>query len=138
LPSADNLPFLSFPSDFTTLPTVSFVSHNLCNDMHDCSASSGDDWLSRNLDAYIQWAPTHHSLLIVTFDEDDYIGTNQVVTFFEGALVQPGQYRERITHYNVLRTIEAMYSLPYAGQAARVATITDIWQTLAPSTPAAP
>ena len=135
VPSADNRPFTSFPSDFTTLPTVSFISPNLCHDMHNCAASSGDDWLRSHLDAFIQWAPAHHSLLIVTFDEDDYDATNRVVTFFEGALVQPGAYRERITHYNVLRTLEAMYSLPYAGQAAHVATITDIWQTPTPPAP---
>ena len=127
VPSSDNLPFSSFPADFTKLPIVSFVVPNLCHDMHDCAPSSGDDWMSSHLDAYIQWTTTHNSLLIVTFDEDDYHGTNQIVTFFEGAGVKPGHYSERITHYNVLRTLETMYGLPHAGQAANVASITDIW-----------
>ena len=133
VPSADNRPFSSFPNDFTTLPAVSFVIPNLCHDMHDCAPDTGDAWVSRYLDSYIQWAQAHNSLLIVTFDEDDYYGSNQVVTFFEGQMVQPGQYNERISHYNVLRTLETMYGLPYAGQAANVATITDIWN--APSSP---
>ncbi len=135
VPNSATLPFSSFPTDFTQLPTVSFVIPNLCDDMHDCAPSTGDDWLSSNLDGYIQWAQTHNSLLIVTFDEDDYYGTNQVVTFFEGEMVKPGQYSERITHYNVLRTLEAMYGLPHAGQAAHVATITDIWRGPKSSTP---
>ncbi len=134
VPSSTNLPFSSFPTDFTQLPTLSFVIPNLCHDMHDCAPSIGDAWLSSHLDGYLQWANTHNSLLIVTFDEDDYYGTNQVVTFFEGAMVKPGQYSERITHYNVLRTLEAMYGLPYAAQAANVATITDIWSGLTPPT----
>lgn len=36
---------------------------NLCNDMHDCSAATGDTWLKTHLDAYIRWANTHNSLL---------------------------------------------------------------------------
>jgi len=135
VPSSDNLPFANFPSDFTQLPTVSFVIPNLCHDMHDCAPSIGDAWLSSRLDGYIQWAKTHNDLLIVTFDEDDRSGPNQIVTFFEGPLVKAGQYSQRITHANVLRTIEAMYGLPYAGQAAKVATITDIWNKLASPTP---
>ncbi len=48
---------------------------------------------------------------------------------------QPGKYSERITHYNVLRTLEAMYGPPYAGHAANAATITDIWNTPSSPTP---
>ncbi len=128
VPSSANLPFSSFPTDFTQLPTMSFVVPNLCHDMHDCAPSTGDDWMSSHLDAYIQWAQTHNSLLIVTFDEDDYSQTNLVTTFFEGPMVKPGQYSEHITHYNVLRTLEVMYGLlPHVGQASKVGTITDIW-----------
>jgi hypothetical protein len=135
VPSSDNLPFSSFPSDFTQLPTVSFVVPNICNDMHDCAPTSGDGWLRSNLDGYIQWAATHNSLLIFTFDEDDSGGTNQITTFFEGPMVNPGKYNERITHYSVLRTLEAMYGLPHAGEAANAATITDIWSGSTSSTP---
>ena len=135
VPSTATLPFSGFPTDFTQLPTVSFVVPNLCNDMHDCAPSTGDDWLSSHMADYIEWAQTHNSLLIVTFDEDDYSGANQILTFFEGAPVQPGQYGEHITHYNVLRTLEAMYGLPYAGEAANVSTITDIWNGPASPTP---
>ena len=135
VPSLDNLPYSSFPTDFTQLPTVSIVVPNICNDMHDCAPTSGDDWLRSNLDRYIQWTATHNSLLIVTFDEDDSAGTNQVTTFFEGPMVKPGKYGERITHYNVLRTLEAMYGLPHAGGAANVATLTDIWSGSTTPTP---
>jgi hypothetical protein len=114
---------------------MSFVIPNLCNDMHDCAPSTADAWLSSHLDGYIQWAKSHNSLLILTFDEDDTSGPNRIATFFEGAMVKAGSYSERITHYNVLRTIEAMYGLPYAGQATNVATITDIWGGLASPTP---
>jgi hypothetical protein len=44
-------------------------------------------------------------------------------------MVNTGQYAEPINHFNVLRTIEDMYGLPYAGASATAAPITDIWTT---------
>ena len=71
LPSATNKPFTQFPTNFTLLPTVSFVVPTLAHDMHDGTRKQGDDWLLANMDAYAQWAKTHNSLLIVTWDKDD-------------------------------------------------------------------
>jgi len=129
IPPADNLPFANFPTNYTTLPTVSFVIPNLNDDMHDGTIAQGDTWLKNNLDAYIQWAKTNNSLLIVTFDEDDSTQNNQVLTFFCGPMVKTGTYPELINHYNVLRTLEDMFGLPYAGNAATATPITDCWVT---------
>src|SRR4051794_27828817 len=43
--AASNQPFSVFPTNYAALPTVAFVSPNLCNDMHDCSVATGDTWL---------------------------------------------------------------------------------------------
>jgi hypothetical protein len=66
-------------------------------------------------------------LLIVTWDEDDGTQKDRIPTIFVGQMVHPGQYNEFINHYNVLRTIEDMYGLPYAGNSSTVTPITDIW-----------
>jgi phospholipase C len=132
IPAAANKRFSDFPSDFTTLPTVSWVVPNLCNDMHDCSTSTGDRWLKNHLNAYVQWAQTHNSLLITTFDEDDNLGDNRIATIFNGQPVKPSIYNERIDHFSVLRTIEDMYALPHIGRAAQAASITDAWNTSTP------
>ncbi|MFB9684963.1 alkaline phosphatase family protein [Amycolatopsis plumensis] len=128
VPAASNVRFSSFPSDFTQLPTVSFVTPDMCNDMHDCSIGTGDTWLKQNLDAYAQWAKTHNSLLITTFDEDSNTSVNQIFTSFTGAHVKVGSYSETINHYTVLRTIEASYGLPGIGNAASKSPILDVWQ----------
>ena len=128
VPAASNVRFSSFPSDFTQLPTVSFVTPDMCNDMHDCSIGTGDTWLKKNLDAYAQWAKTHNSLLITTFDEDSNTSVNQIFTTFTGANVKVGSYSETINHYTVLRTIEASYGLPGIGNAASKSPILDVWQ----------
>ncbi|GAA2879777.1 acid phosphatase [Actinoplanes cyaneus] len=128
VPAASNVRYSTFPADYTKLPTVSFVTPDMCNDMHDCSIGTGNTWLKNNLDAYAQWAKTHNSLLIVTFDEDNSLSLNHIWTTFVGANVKAGSYSEKITHYTVLRTIEAAYGLPALGGAANVSPITDVWQ----------
>jgi hypothetical protein len=127
LPPAVNTPFTAFPADYGTLPTISFVVPDMDYDMHDGSVASGDAWLKNNLDPYIQWAKTHNSLFILTFDEDDVTTTNQIATFFFGPMVKQGQYGEHITHHNLLRTLEDMYGLGHAGAAANAAPIVDVW-----------
>jgi acid phosphatase len=126
------LRFKDFPAgtdSFDSLPTVAFVIPNLKNDMHDQvpppgSIRTGDRWLEDHLNAYYQWAKTHNSLLIVTWDESDLQdkdpvtgadasiplgptdpavqGTdqrsrnrrNQIATIFAGARVKHGDYAE--------------------------------------------
>ena len=128
VPSSDNMPFTSFPtSDFSSLPTISFVVPNQQNDMHDGTIAQGDTWLQNNIDAYAQWAMTNNSLLIVTWDEDDGTQNNQIPTIFVGQHVKVGQYSETINHYNILRTLEDAYGLPYANESANVSPITDCW-----------
>ncbi len=145
----DSVPFYedgslnNFPTDaagFDRLPTVSFVVPNLDNDMHDGSIKQGDGWLQAHLSDYAQWAKTHNSLLILTFDEDNTkaIQPNTIPTIFYGGDVKPGEYSEEITHYSVLRTIEQMYDLPQAGQSSAADPITDIWDSSAPQQAAAP
>jgi len=125
--SSSNLRFSAFPTDFTTLPSVGIVVPNLCNDMHDCSVSTGDTWLKNNIGAYATWAKAHNSLLVVTFDEDDHSASNRIPTLFYGAHVATGSYSEHITHYTVLRTLESLRGLGCVANSCNVSAITDIW-----------
>jgi acid phosphatase len=126
-------PFTAFPADFSSLPTVSIVVPNEQNNMHDGTIAAGDDWLQQNLDAYVQWAIDHNSLLILTWDEDDGNHGNQIVTLFVGAGIAPGIYNMPINHLNVLRTVEDLYGLDYIGDTAGVAAITSIFAVPEPS-----
>jgi phosphatidylinositol-3-phosphatase len=129
VPGSVSLPFTSFPATaFARLPTVSFVIPDLCHDMHDCSIGVGDAWLAAHIGGYTDWAMSHDSLLIVTFDEDDHSAGNHIPTVFAGQHVRPGRHAEPVTHYSVLATIEAAYALPREGQAATASPITNIWR----------
>jgi phosphatidylinositol-3-phosphatase len=153
VPFSCNQPFAAFPTDaagYAALPTVSFVVPNQQNDMHDGSIGQGDSWVKTQiLDGYYQWAKSHNSLLIVTFDEDaNNTATNQIATIFAGALVKPANYSETninppdarppdglitptgtaMNHYNVLRTIEEMFGLVALGGSANTPPLTDIFR----------
>ena len=124
IPSSLNLPFTSFPTDYNTLPTVSFVIPNLKNDMHDGTVAEGDTWLKNNLDGYVQWAKKHNSLFILTFDEDDKSAGNNIPTIFVGSTITAGQVTKSTTLYGLLRTIQDMYGLPYIANSASTENIT--------------
>jgi len=126
VPAASNLRYADFPAstNYASLPTVSFVTPNMCNDMHDCSVGTGDTWLKNNLTAYATWAKTHNSLLIITFDEDNGGSSNHIFTAFVGAHTQVGTFTNQINHYNVLSTIESSYGLTHLNSAAAV---TNVW-----------
>jgi phosphatidylinositol-3-phosphatase len=129
VPAADSLPFSRFPAgDYARLPALSFVIPNLCHDMHDCPVATGDAWLRAHLSGYAQWAAHHASLLVVTWDENDNSPGNQIPTIITGQLVRPARYRAPVTHYGLLRTLEALYRLPPTGHAASAHVITGIWK----------
>lgn len=121
------LPFSDFPSDYSKLPTVSFVIPGVKEDMHDGSIYDGDRWLKQNLSGYAEWAKTHNSLLIVTYDEDNWWHGNQVPAIFIGSMVKPGKYSQRLNHYNLFETLVSMYGLDIADP--KNAPIADIWLT---------
>jgi phosphatidylinositol-3-phosphatase len=130
VPPTANQPLSAMPSDYTSLPTVSFVIPNLCHDMHDCSIAQGDEWLRMNVDGYAQWARSHNSLLIVTFDESEssHDQDNHIATLAVGELVTPGPLTQRTDHYGLLRTIQDLYGLPPLGHSAQAASIPGLWR----------
>jgi len=128
IPSVCNQPFTSWPTDLSRLPTVAFVVPDLDHDMHDGTIAQADAWLKDKLGAYVRWAADHNSLLIFTFDEDDFRENQRIPTFFVGPMIRTGKYDRTITHYDVLRTIEALYHLPPVGAAATATTIDACWR----------
>ncbi|MGZ3750908.1 MAG: alkaline phosphatase family protein [Mucilaginibacter sp.] len=135
IPSSASVPMTDFPKNFKKLPTVSFVVPDMDYDMHNIGIAGdaaaikrGDLWLKNNLSDYADWAKRHNSLLIVTFDEDDYDpqNGNRIPTIFLGAKVNKGEYSDAINHYHLLHTLEVMYGLPVTDNVS-AAPITSVW-----------
>lgn len=166
LPSATNQTFTPFAAisaagAFSQLPTVSIVVPNQQHDDHGVAGGAsgnqliadGDTWLKNNINAYAAWAKTHNSLLIVTWDEDDYSSINRIPTIFYGANVKTGRFGELqttsftsvingdteaagapqydaikgINHWNILRTVEDIYHLGHAGASANAEPVIDVF-----------
>jgi phosphatidylinositol-3-phosphatase len=127
VPASSNLVYNGYPS---SPPLLSFIVPNLCNDMHDCSTQTGDNWLKTNLPPILQYDQSHNGLLILTWDEadPDADGTNHIATLMIGPMVKPGSYAQRVDHYSVLRTIETIAGVPCTAYACGSPLIKKIWR----------
>jgi hypothetical protein len=132
IPVATNKSFSAFPSDFTQLPHLSYVVPTQFHDMHDDDPSdgltpvrAGDNWLRDNIQSYANWAATHNSLLIVTWDEDGGNEGNRIPTVLYGANIKNGtQDNSTWTLHNLLRTLEdSNGTSTHAGQANKTRSI---------------
>lgn len=134
IPSYLSQPMTTFPKDFNKLPSLAFVIPDMDHDMHNLGGPGdsaaivrGDNWLKKNLSAYIKWAKTHNSLFILTYDEDQFTAQNRIPTIFVGANIKPGKYDEKINHYSVLKTLEAIYGLDFTHNNDAF-VIKDVWK----------
>ena len=67
-----------------------FLVPNLLNDMHGTDPhriQHADTWLYTHLGAYVRWAQENNSLLIVTWDEGDWLLNNHIPTILIGPMV---------------------------------------------------
>jgi phosphoesterase family protein len=121
--------FANFPTDYSTLPAISFVVPNTVDDMHDSGIAAGDSWAQAQLDGYAQWAKTHNSLLIIVSDENDadpnYNANqpgengNTALAVMVGAGITPGTVDNTVyDHYSMLRTLEDLFGLGHLGASA--------------------
>jgi len=110
-----------------SMPDISarftFVTPNLCNDMHDCNVQTGDRWLNHFLPKV--FASTQYrsgtTAVFLTWDEDDRGHANRIPTLVIAPSVHPGTSVKRaFNHYSLLRTTQELLRLrPLLGEAAR-------------------
>jgi phosphatidylinositol-3-phosphatase len=123
-----------------TLPAFSFITPNLCHDMHDCDVATGDRFLSGLVPGLLRELGPH-GFLVITWDEgssnagccvDAHGG--RIATIVAGPDVRRGARSGRaVDHYGVLRTIENALGLaPLGGAAAPRSGTLDALFTPAP------
>jgi phosphatidylinositol-3-phosphatase len=88
-----------------------FLTPNLCNDMHDCSVATGDSWLSTFLPKILD-SPTYTAggtAVFITWDEDNGSSGNQVPLLVISPYTPAGATTgASLSHYSLLRTTEDM------------------------------
>ncbi|HEY9287265.1 MAG TPA: alkaline phosphatase family protein [Candidatus Dormibacteraeota bacterium] len=127
--AAHVVPFTQFSGDMSSgnVPNFVWITPNLCNDMHDCAVSTGDNWL-RSVVPTITGSAAFRSggVLFITWDEgsssagccgDTYGG--QVATLVISPRSIPG-YRSGVAenHYGLLRTVEDALRLSHLNAAS--------------------
>ena len=99
-----------------------FVTPNICHDMHDCSTRAGDAWLAGFVPRILRTRAYRRGQSVVFITWDEGSGDNHVATLVLSRFTKPGTVsRKRFDHYSLLRTTEALLGLPPLGQAARAA-----------------
>src|SRR5437899_13020651 len=65
------VPFSQFAKELAnnTLPAYSFITPNICNDAHNCTLATADNWLKTHINQLIQNPSFQNGLLIIVFDE---------------------------------------------------------------------
>lgn len=98
-----------------------FVTPNLCNDMHDCSTATGDAWLATFMGKVFA-SPEYaagKTAVFLTWDEDDSGHGNHIATVVAAPSIVPGTVSgATFDHYSMLRTTEEMLGLGFVGSAA--------------------
>ncbi len=108
------------------------IAPNLCNDMHDCSADSGDTWLQSFIPQVMNSAAfKQDGVILITWDEgtDNVGGGGHVPTIVISDRVQPGfQSSIQHNHYSLLHTIEEAWNLGCLGQACQANTLSEFFK----------
>lgn len=101
-------------ASFTTSASLTFVTPNLCNDAHDCSLTTADNFLAGFLPKVFTSADWPSTLLIVSFDEGSTStnGGGHVYTLVARQGMPHLVSATFHNHYGMTRTVENVYGLP--------------------------
>lgn len=96
------VPYTSF--NVNALPAVSFITPNICNDMHDCSIATGDNWLQARVPAMLAAGAT----VVITFDEGSGTtgGGGNIYAAVDGPGIGSRTDTATYNHYSLLAALE--------------------------------
>jgi hypothetical protein len=94
------------------LENLVFITPNLNHDMHNGTVKEGDDWLKTNCGQLADWCKSNNGLFIITFDEDEGTDENGIPVIFYGANVSAKTVDTKYDHYNLTKTICAIFGAP--------------------------
>lgn len=101
----------------SSAPNYMWLTPNLCNDMHDCSVATGNNYLAnlvpKILSSYI--FTNKRAALFITFDEGCCtFPQDRVTTIWAGPGIKQGYKSNTFyDHYSYLRTVEDNWGLSY-------------------------
>jgi hypothetical protein len=124
-------PYTELATDLAnnTVSSYNFITPNLCNDMHDCSVTIGDTWLSNQVPIIMNsTAYKQGGLIMITWDEGEG-GDGPIGMIVLSPNAKVG-YQNSIhyDHGSTLRTVEEIFKVtPLLGGAATVTDLSDMF-----------
>ena len=123
------VPFTQFWGDMSSgnVPNFVWVTPNMCNDMHDCSVSTGDAWLRNVVPAITASAAFRNGgVLFITWDEGstsagccgDSWGGHVATLVISPRSINGLRSGVAENHYSLLRTIEDGFRLGHLNAAS--------------------
>jgi hypothetical protein len=114
---------IPLPSSPSFSAAYTFVTPNLCNDMHDCSVSTGDNWLKKFIPKVLRSAEYRKGTLVLflTWDEDS--GNNVPLVVVAPTVPAGLKVSRKYTHYGLLQTSESILGKPCLASACTAASL---------------
>jgi len=99
-----------------TLPQYMYFTPNIENDAHNTNIKWGGKWLDGYLSPRVDKFPPG-TLILITWDEDDYTEANMIDTVMFGSMIAAGSKDDqRYDHYSLLKTVEDNWHLGNLGR----------------------
>ena len=125
----DDVPFDQFDADLAgpseSFPAFALITPDICNDMHDCSVSTGDDWLRTNVQSILssELYRAGRTAVFVVFDESEGAGTIPFIAIAPS--IEPGTVATTtLDHFSLLRFTENALGIEeHLGRAADAAPL---------------
>jgi hypothetical protein len=115
--NCDDVPFGPAPE---LSAKFTFITPNVCNDMHDCGVSSGDNFLKSYVPRLMS-TPQYRSgttVIFITWDEDSGCCGNHVPLIVISPYTHGVRNGTSFTHYSLLKTTEQLLGLRQLASAA--------------------
>jgi hypothetical protein len=123
------VPYTQFGADVAggTVPNFVWITPNVCSDMHDCSVSTGDTWLSQNVPTILNSAAFKNGgVLFLVWDEGDTSagccsqasGGHIAMLVISPLAIAGFKSATGEDHYSLVATIEDSWSLGRLANAA--------------------
>lgn len=102
-------------SSVTTASNFMWLTPNLCEDMHNCSTSTGDAYLSTVVPAILgsNVFKTQNATLFITWDEGWGTNSTHIPAIWAGPMIRNNYTSpEKHDHYSLLKTLESVWGFP--------------------------
>jgi hypothetical protein len=107
-----DVPATQFQADVTagTLPNVGMIIPNRCNDAHDCSLATADNWFKGQMNTIMSgpdWK-LGNLLVVLTADEDDKKSNNTVLTVLLNPNISSAVTSSALNHYSLSQLLSGV------------------------------